>query len=123
MSRPSNSSSHPGAVGRPYPWAELKVVHDDAIERPRGTPGRVLIKGSDGFPGRRHRLFRRRRLDLTDPLLRDGMRTNVYSTVVERELSADEGIEQCAVIGQDDPEWGEAVAAVIVASSAFGITN
>jgi long-chain acyl-CoA synthetase len=43
---------------------------------------------------------------------------NVYSIEVENALSAMEGVEEAAVFGVPDPQWGERVHAVVVVSAA-----
>ncbi|HET9123622.1 MAG TPA: fatty-acid--CoA ligase, partial [Solirubrobacteraceae bacterium] len=43
---------------------------------------------------------------------------NVYSIEVENTLVAMEGVEEAAVFGVPDPQWGERVHAVVVVSAA-----
>lgn len=48
---------------------------------------------------------------------------NVYSNVVEQIISALEAVQDCAVIGVPDDEWGEAVKAVVELSPGKSITE
>lgn len=51
-----------------------------------------------------------------DMVISGGM--NVYTTVVERAIAECPGVSQVAVIGVPDPDWGEAVHAVVAADTA-----
>jgi long-chain acyl-CoA synthetase len=47
---------------------------------------------------------------------------NVYSVEVENALVRHPAVSACAVIGIPDPQWGEAVHAVVVCKAGAGVT-
>lgn len=51
-----------------------------------------------------------------DLIIRGGF--NIAPTEIENVLTLHEQVREAAVVGLDDPEWGEAIAAVVVASGA-----
>lgn len=125
-----------GSIGRPMPYASLKIVDDEGREVPVGEVGEALIKteaAMEGYYGQP---------DLTaaaftaDGWLRTGdmmsqdeagyffMRSrkkdmvksggeNVFVAEVENVLRAHPAIDDCLVFGTSDPVMGEAVAAVV----------
>lgn len=129
----------PGSVGRAAPGSTIKVYDDDGAELPPGDVGLVYI-GSDWGRG-----FRYAGDDaLTESVYRGNLATlgdlgyldedgylfivdrrkdmvitggaNVYPAEVEAVLVTHPGVEEVAVIGLPDPEYGEIVVAVVVRS-------
>lgn len=124
------------SVGRPMPYATLKIVDEEGCELPTGDVGEALIKteavmtGYYGQPELTEAVF------TEDGWLRTGdmmscsdegyffMRgrkkdmvksggENVFVAEVENVLRAHPAIDDCMVFGTDDPVMGEAVAAVV----------
>jgi len=89
-----------GVVGR----VDVVGPHD---ERVLVEVGVVALADADGF------LFLVDRAK--DMIITGG--ENVYPAETERVLAAHPAVSQAAVIGVPDPEWGESVLAVVVASA------
>ncbi len=136
--RPEDQLAKPGSCGRAYGAIGLKVVGDDGSELATGVAGEVFVRspqaiggyhGSDepitrlpGDPawksvgdigwldgdGYLHICDRR-----TDMVITGGV--NVYPAEVESVLHAHPDVDDAAVIGVPDEEWGERVHAVVVA--------
>jgi long-chain acyl-CoA synthetase len=127
---------YPMSVGRPVPTVELEIR--DPFDRavPDGEEGEVCLRGPMVMPGYWRRpeetaqtvgsggwlhtgdigrmeggrlyLSSRKR----DLILRGG--ENVYPVEIEKCIEDHPDVEECAVIGVDDPELGQAVKAVLV---------
>lgn len=124
-----------GSVGRPLPSLELQITDPDGVACPACTPGEIWVRGpqvsgeyvgksgmrSDGwFPtndsgwlDEEGYLFVEGRLD--DVIVRGG--ENISPGEIEDVLRGHPAIADVAVIGLPDDQWGEKVAAVIVAST------
>jgi acyl-CoA synthetase (AMP-forming)/AMP-acid ligase II len=123
------------SIGRPLPDVELKVVDDDGRELPRGEVGELwvstprVMKGygtsqgttsplHDGWLPTRDMgwidedgyIFLAGRKD--DMIIRGG--ENIAPAEVEAVLFSHPGIDEAAVIGVPDVEWGQRVAAFVV---------
>ena len=124
------------SIGRPLPDVQVKVVDDDGAELPAGEVGELWVRTPrtmKGYAGRdggvtqsgarrlaadaRHGLDRRRRLHL--PRRAQGRHDHPR----RREHLAGRGrggallacgVEEVAVVGLPDVEWGQRVAAVVV---------
>jgi o-succinylbenzoate---CoA ligase len=123
---PAEATAHPGSAGRPLPGTELKII--DGVIAIRGPS---LFDGyeSDGQlsePHAAHSWFmtgdigqvdnygyltvHARRSDL---IISGG--ENVYPAEIEAVLERHPAIAEAGVCGISDPEWGQRVAAVVVA--------
>ena len=124
------------SIGRPLPDVELKVVDDDGAELPTGQVGELWVRtprvmkgyGSSGgttsplvqdgwLPTRDMGwldadgyIFLAGRKD--DMIIRGG--ENIAPAEVEAVIYSHPGVDEAAVIGVPDVEWGQRVAAVIV---------
>ena len=136
--------TRPGTVGRPLPGLTVKVLDDGGREVPRGESG-TLWFGVEGRPpafeyhGDPDKTAQGRRGDLvtagdvgyldddgylflqdrrTDLIISGGV--NIYPAEVEHHLIAHPAVDDLAVIGVPDEEWGARVVAVV--QPAGGVT-
>jgi acyl-CoA synthetase (AMP-forming)/AMP-acid ligase II len=123
------------SIGRPLPDVELKVVGDDGNDLPVGEIGELLVrtprvmKGYGGAAGTTSPvqdgwlptrdmgwidedgyIFLAGRKD--DMIIRGG--ENIAPAEIEAVLYSHPGVDEAAVVGVPDVEWGQRVAAVIV---------
>ena len=129
-----------GSVGPPLPGVTLRVVDDDARPCLPGAIGGIEVKGPNVFAGY-WRMPDRTRDEFTadgffktgdmgelldngylkivgrakDLIITGGL--NVYPKEIEERIDALPGIAESAVIGVPDPDFGEAVTAVVVAKA------
>jgi malonyl-CoA/methylmalonyl-CoA synthetase len=129
-----------GSVGPPLPGVTLRVVDDDARPCLPGDVGGIEVKGPNVFAGY-WRMPDRTRDEFTadgffktgdmgelldngylkivgrakDLIITGGL--NVYPKEIEERIDALPGIAESAVIGVPDPDFGEAVTAVVVAKA------
>jgi long-chain acyl-CoA synthetase len=127
----------PGTVGRPYPGVDMKILGDDGAELPAGSPGLVYFKvtapfeykgdpgktaaarrgdyatvGDIGYVDEEGYLFLCDRA--AETIISGGV--NIYPAEVEAALLTHPAVEDAAVIGVPDSDWGEQVKAVVQAS-------
>jgi len=135
--RPGKPSGKLRSVGQACYGFDMRIVDPAGRELPRGQVGEIIGRGDNVMMGYWNRPAE------TAAALRDGwMHTqdagymdedgfvyitdrlkdmiisggeNVYSIEVENALSTHPAVDECAVIGVADPEWGERVHGVIVA--------
>jgi len=126
----------PGSVGRPT--VEAKILDDAGAEQPAGTPGLVYLAPRGGV-----RFTYRGDPEQSASIWQDGLFTlgdvgyldddgylflvdrakdviitggeNVYPAEVELAVRSHPSVDEVAVIGVPDPEWGERIRAVVVA--------
>jgi long-chain acyl-CoA synthetase len=129
----------PGSAGRPIPGVSLKIIDDGGREAPAGTIGKIYARPT-GVPqftyinrqGDRDAIERDGYVTLgdlghidqdgylfiadrrTDLILSGGV--NIYPAEIEHVLMAMPGVSDCAVFGIPDPEFGQAVVAVVKAT-------
>ncbi len=136
LSNPLNGERRPGFVGTPLPGVEVQIVDEQGAEVPPGTAGELEVRG----PG----VFREywRRPDATAAAFRNGwFRTGdvavlergkyrllgrqsvdiiksggykISALEIEEVLREHPAIAECAVVGVEDPEWGERIAVAVV---------
>jgi malonyl-CoA/methylmalonyl-CoA synthetase len=140
-SNPLHGARLPGTVGPPLPGVRVRVVNGSGSDAAQGCVGNVEVKGPNVFsgywrmPDKTHEEFTvdgffktgdlgewigaeegKRYLRLVgrakDLVITGGL--NVYPMEVEERIDAIEGVEESAVIGVPDADFGEAVTAVIV---------
>lgn len=142
LSNPLEGTRRPGHVGTPLPGVEVRLVDEEGHEVVEGEPGQIQVKAPTVF-----REYWRRPSETRDAFTEDGwFRTGdqavlsdgayrilgrssvdilktggekVSALEIEDVLRANAGVADCAVVGVEDPEWGERVcAAVVVADGA-----
>jgi malonyl-CoA/methylmalonyl-CoA synthetase len=138
VSNPYDGERRPGSVGLPLPRVEVRL---DVVGRETGEAGEILLRGPNVFAGYWHRpeataeafdaegWFRSGDIGALDGdgYLRIVGRSkeliisggyNVYPREIEDVLRAHPGVEDAAVIGVADAEWGEQVVAYIEGDAA-----
>lgn len=137
LSNPHRGDRIPGSVGTPLPGVEVRLVDEQGEKVPDGEPGEIQVRGrtvfleywerpedtraaftDDGWfrtgdtaviEGARYRILGRSSVDI----LKSGGE-KISALEVEDVLLRHEAISEAAVVGIDDPEWGQRVVAVVV---------
>jgi 2-aminobenzoate-CoA ligase len=126
--------AHPGATGRPVTGYEAKIVADDMTDLPRGSVGRLAVRGPTGcryLADSRQTDYVRDGWNLTgdtfmqdddgrfhfvaradDMIISGGY--NIAGPEVEAALLSHGEVAECAVVGAADSERGQIVAAYVV---------
>jgi len=138
-SNPYDGERRPGAVGFALPGVSLRVADPDSgAALPQGAVGIVEVKGPNVFKGywrmpeKTASEFRADSFFITgdlgvidsdgylhivgrakDLIISGGF--NVYPKEIESEIDAIDGVVESAVIGVPHPDFGEGVAAIVVA--------
>ena len=133
------------SIGRPLPDVEIKVVDDDGRELPRGRVGELWVSTPRTMKGYAERgggvaspahdgwlptrdmgwidedgyIFLAGRKD--DMIIRGG--ENIAPAEVEAVLYAHPAVDEAAVIGIPDVEWGQRVAAIVVPKPGTRLTE
>ncbi|MCE3550876.1 AMP-binding protein [Pseudonocardia sp. RS11V-5] len=132
---PEEALDRVGTIGRPIPGVEITLLGDDGNPVVRGTPGELCVAGPHlseylGLPDVTAETLAGGLLHTGDiavedeegyfwlvDRLKDMVRSgghNVYSKVVENCLVEHPSVRDAAVVAVPDPEFGEAVCAVVV---------
>lgn len=137
LAEPEHHGRYPGTIGRLLYGNELRLLDDDGNQVPTGEVGELYVKNGTlmtGYHGNR---------EATDAANRDGFFTvgdmarvdgegfyylasrkrdmvisggvNIYPREIENILHNHPDIVEAAVIGVPDDEWGESLAAFVVA--------
>jgi malonyl-CoA/methylmalonyl-CoA synthetase len=126
----------PGAVGKPLPEVEVRLVNEAGEEVAPGLPAEIEVRGPNVFseywnkPEATQQAFRDGWFRTGDTaVVEDGVyrilgRTNIdilktgghkaSALEIEETLRQHPAILECAVVGVPDQEWGELVAAALV---------
>jgi acyl-CoA synthetase (AMP-forming)/AMP-acid ligase II len=120
-----------GSAGQPLPGVEIEVRDEEGSPRPRGQSGEIYVRGDqvageyvgsggsdDGWFATRDLgyldedgyLFVEGRSD--DTIIRGG--ENVAPAEIEDVLMAHAAVQDCAVVGIPDEEWGQRIGAAVV---------
>jgi len=135
LSNPLEGERRAGAVGQPLPGVELRVVDADGAECDPGTAGEIVVRGPQVFAEywRReeetaaafrdgwfltgdegvldngyYRIVGRRSIDI---IKTGGYKVSALE--IEEVLRGHPAVQELAVVGVDDPDWGERVCAAI----------
>jgi malonyl-CoA/methylmalonyl-CoA synthetase len=145
-SNPLDGERIGGTVGPALPGISVRIVDAEGRPAPRGVVGSVEVKGPNVFAGY-WRMPERTREDFTadgyfrtgdvgellpndylriagrakDLIITGGL--NVYPKEIEERIDAMPGVIESAVIGVPDADFGEAVAAVVVARAEHTLTE
>jgi malonyl-CoA/methylmalonyl-CoA synthetase len=136
LSNPLNGERRAGYVGQPLPHVNVRLVDEANNPVPDGSPGQIQVKGPTVFreywqrPAETEKAFVDGWFKTGDVAVRENgsfrilgresvdiIKTGgfkVSALEIEDELRNHEAIDQCAVVGVEDPEWGERVAAAVV---------
>ncbi|MCD2191017.1 AMP-binding protein [Actinomycetospora soli] len=142
IAKPEELRQEPGTAGRPPAGTEVKILGDDDQELPAGETGRIFV-GNDmlftGYTGGRGEtevvdgmlgtgdlghydddglLFISGRAD--DMIVSGG--ENIHAGEVEGLLGSMTGVKEAAVIGVDDEEYGQRLAAYLVLEDGAKLT-
>ena len=124
----------PGSTGLPVPGYEARVIGPDGAELPRGTPGRLAVRGPTGcryLADPRQARYVERGWNVTgDTYVQDAegyfwyqarsddmivsAGYNIAGPEVEQALLGHPEVLDCAVVGAPDPERGMVVKAFVV---------
>ena len=141
MVTPEEWLARPGTVGRPFPMTRLEILDDEGHPVAGGQPGWIYMQqGDDDFSyhGDPDKSSRARRgklvcvgdigyLDDDDYLFLCGRDAeiiisggvNIYSAAVEAHLLQHPAVDDVAVIGVPDEEFGEQVKGVVLAKPGY----
>jgi len=142
LSNPLHGDRRPGYVGQPLPDVVVRLLDEDGADVAAGQPGEIHVRGPSVFheywerPAETAAAFRDGWFRTGDvAVLEDGayrilgrrsvdiIKTGGYKVSaleIENVLAGHPEIEECAVVGVEDPDWGEAVCAALVGSRELG---
>lgn len=142
LSNPLDGERRPGFVGRPLPGVEVRLLDDEGRGVAAGSPGELHVRGPSLFTeywGRpeetaaafhdgwfrtgdvavledeAYRILGRRSVDI---IKTGGYKVSALE--IENVLGGHPEILECAVVGVEDAEWGEAVCVAIVGRRPLG---
>ena len=140
------SVAHPGRVGRPIPFLEMRLVTDDGHEAAVDEPGELWLRGPQLFAGYLHAPERTAEVMTPDGWLRTGdLATrdarglyglcgrrkemfisggeNVFPVEVEAAIADCPGVAEVVVVGVPDERWGEVGRAFVVCRTGERVTE
>lgn len=136
-----HAAARPESVGRPSMFTEHRVVRPDGTDCDPGEPGEIIVRGPSVTPGywRDEEATREAIRDgwfhsgdvgvldadrhlqvvdrLKDMIISGGY--NIAPSEIEAVIQAYDGVEEVAVIGVEDPKFGETPAAIIKSNMAL----
>lgn len=140
LANPLHGERRPGHVGSPLPGVEVRLVGEGGSVLGEGTPGEIQIRGANVFleywdrpdataeaftedgwfqtgdiAVRENGVYRIMGRNSVDIIKTGGEKVSALE--IEAVLLAHSEVNECAVVGIDDPDWGERVVAVVVPKS------
>lgn len=144
LSNPLHGERLAGFVGKPLPQVEVRLVDESGELVTPGTPGEIQVKGSTVFleywqkPEATIKAFRdgwfctgdlavleNENYRILGRISVDIIKTGGYKVSaleIEEVLRTHCDIQDCAVVGVEDAEWGERVCAALVLKSGTDLT-
>ena len=141
VATPRDLARHPATVGRPAPGVRVELLDDDGRPVERGEIGRIFVGNAARFDGYTSGTTKESRLgllasgdvghfDAEGYLYVDGREDdmiisggeNVYPSEVQELLAHHPAIAEVAVVGVPDEEFGQALAAFVVAREGRPLT-
>ena len=144
LSNPLHGKRVPGYVGKPLPGIQIRLVNEKGELAESGDQGEIQVKGEGVF------LEYWRKPDATRDAFDNGwfctgdtavVKNGIYCILgrssldiiktggytvsaleIEEMLRTHPDIEECAVVGVEDPVWGERVSAALVLKAGKGLT-
>ncbi len=135
LSNPLRGERRPGFVGTPLPGVDVRLVDDAGRLVPAGTPGEIEVRGATVFreywrrPEATAAAFRGDWFRTGDVAVQeegayrilgrssvDIIKTGGYKVSaleIEETLRTHPAVLDCAVVGVEDPEWGERICAAV----------
>ena len=142
---PAETASGPGSVGQPLMFSTVQIVDDEGQPLPPEEIGEIVVCGPtvmEGYynqPEATQKTLRQGQLHTGDMGYLDAEGSlwvvqrradlivsggeNVYPVEVERVLVQYPGVADACVVGLDDAEWGQQVAAAVVINNGAIITE
>jgi fatty-acyl-CoA synthase len=136
MAKPADLRSSPGCIGKALPGNEVRLLDDNGNDVPPGSVGelfarnKLLVAGYHNDPSATKSSMRDgffsvgdlARIDRDGNYFIEGRKrdmiisggVNVYPAEVEAAIEANPDVAEVAVVGVEDPEWGERVRAFVV---------
>ena len=145
-SNPLLGERKPGCVGPPLPGVSIRVVGDDGIVAGNGSVGDIEVRGPNVTPGYWNQADKTAEAFTVDGWFRTGDvgtfdddgylaivgrakdliisgGLNIYPKEIEERIDALPGVEESAVIGVPDVDFGEAVVAVVIPRPGHALTE
>jgi malonyl-CoA/methylmalonyl-CoA synthetase len=136
LSNPLHGQRRPGYVGATLPGVELRLADESGSEPAPGTPGEIMVRGPGVFleywanPSATQEAFRDGWFCTGDiAVVQEGafrilgrgsidiIKTGGYKVSaleIEGALLSHPSVQECAVVGMPDTEWGERVCVAVV---------
>jgi malonyl-CoA/methylmalonyl-CoA synthetase len=135
LANPLHGERRPGFVGLPLPGVDVRIVNDELDDVAPGTAGELLVRGPGVFEEYWHqpvatleaftdgwfrtgdiavmeegafRLLGRRSIDI----IKTGGH-KISALEIEEVMRLHPSVAECAVVGIEDPEWGQRVCAAV----------
>ena len=137
ISNPYHGERRPGYVGMPLPSVQVTLLDEEGREVEKGTPGEIHVKGPNVFKeywGKpeatretftedgwfktgdvavvEHDYYRIMGRSSVDIIKSGGYKISALE--IEEVLRTHDWIDDCAVVGIEDEEWGELIVATVV---------
>lgn len=133
LASPQDLRYHPDTAGKPAPGTEIRILAADFAELPAGETGQIFVRNSsqfDGYTGGDSKMFhdgfmasgdlgyfddtgRLFVVGRDDEMIVSGGE-NVYPIEVEKTLTTHPDVTEASVIGVDDADYGQRLAAFVV---------